>query len=422
MRISKLWSAVCAAAFLPGFLSVRAQDNPAQAAARAALMEKMSELNSQPGPPTNQKMAPSVIVAPSAAIQAQPAPPVNKPVAAAVPPPVETKPALAPMPSGTPPAPAGANDSPAQAAARAALMAKMGELNAQQTPPANPGLTPVVLSPSGAAAEQTGPPTKATTSSPPPVVTKPVPAPAPPETPPAPAGANDTPAQAAARAALMAKMSGLNAQQTQTANPVPSSGAVTVTNAGQEQPGEPAKATTVPRRSVTPKPAKPQAAPRVITAPKTTPPPATAAAPVQKTKPVAAPVRSADNSGFTPVPPPSNPGVQAGAQPAAAGTPPLSYQWRFNQQPAPTPPPKATAAPPAKPAAPAVAPAVKPPPPPANASYPGKTLGFPPIGAPPPPVSAQQQADLQALLGKYMANQISPEEYQKERAAILARP
>src|ERR1019366_2974297 len=125
MRISKLWSAVCAAAFLPGFLSVRAQDNPAQAAARAA------------------------------------------------------------------------------------LMAKMGELNAQQTPPANPGLAPVVLSPSGAAAEQTGPPTKATTSSPPPVVTKPVPAPAPPETPPAPAGANDTPAQAAARAALMAKMSGL---------------------------------------------------------------------------------------------------------------------------------------------------------------------------------------------------------------------
>ena len=415
MRISKLWSAVCAAAFLPGFLSVRAQDNPAQAAARAALMEKMSELNSQPSPPTNQKMAPSVIVAPSAAIQAQPAPPVNKPVATAVPPPVETKPALAPMPSGTPPVPAGANDSPAQAAARAALMAKMGELNAQQTPPANPGLAPVVLSPSGAAAEQTGPPTKATTSSPPPVVTKPVPAPAPP-------GANDTPAQAAARAALMAKMSGLNAQQTQTANPVPSSGAVTVTNAGQEQPGQPAKATTVPRRSVTPKPAKPQAAPRVTTAPKTTPPPATAAAPVQKIKPVAAPVRAADNSGFTPVPPPSNPGVQAGAQPAAAGTPPLSYQWRFNQQPAPTPPPKATAAPPAKPAAPAVAPAVKSPPLPANASYPGKTLGFPAIGAPPPPVSAQQQADLQALLGKYMANQISPEEYQKERAAILAKP
>ncbi len=69
---------------------------------------------------------------------------------------------------------------------------------------------------------------------------------------------------------------------------------------------------------------------------------------------------------------------------------------------------------------PAVAPVVKPPP--ANANYPGKSLGFAPIVAPPPPVSAQQQTELQALLMRYEANQISPEEYQKERAAILAGP
>jgi hypothetical protein len=420
MRISKLWSAVCAAAFLPGFLSVRAQDNPAQAAARAALMEKMSELNSQPSPPTNQKMAPSVMVAPSAAIQAQPAPPVNKPTATAVPPPVERKPALASIPPGTPPAPAGANDTPAQTAARAALMAKMSELNAQQTPPANPGLAPVVLSPSGAAAEPTGLPTKATTASPQPVVTQPVPAPALPETPPAPAGANDTPAQAAARAALMAKMGELNAQQTQTANPVPASGAAAVTKAGQEQPGQPAKAMTTSPPPVTPVRAKTHPAPPKAAVRETNSATATAPARIRKAKPVAAPVPSADKSGFTPVPPPSNPGIQAGASPAASGTPPLSYQPQTNPQPAATPPPKAAAAPPAKPAAPAIVPVAKPPP--VNASYPGKTLGFPPIGAPPPPVSAQQQADLQALLGKYMANQISPEEYQKERAAILARP
>ena len=78
------------------------------------------------------------------------------------------------------------------------------------------------------------------------------------------------------------------------------------------------------------------------------------------------------------------------------------------------------AAPPAKPAAPVAAPAVKPPP--ANESYAGKTLGLKPIEAPPPPVSAQKEAELQALLARYMANQISPDEYQKERAAILAEP
>jgi hypothetical protein len=60
------------------------------------------------------------------------------------------------------------------------------------------------------------------------------------------------------------------------------------------------------------------------------------------------------------------------------------------------------------------------PPPPANANYAGKSLGLKPIVAPTPPVSAQRGAELQALLAKYMANQISPDEYQKERAAILA--
>ena len=395
MRISKLWSAVCAAAFLPGFLSVRAQDNPAQAAARAALMEKMSESNSQPGPPP--------------AIKAQPAPPANKPMATTVPPPVERKSAFAPIPTGTP---AGANDTPAQTAARAALMAKTSELNAQQPPSANPGLAPIVLSPSGAAAEQAGPPAPAMTASPPPVATKPVPAPDLPQMRPASADANDNPAQAAARAALMAKMSESNALQTQTANPVPASGVVTVTNAGQKQSDQPAKAMTT-----SPPPATPARATTHLASPKpavreTNSPTASAPVRAKKAKPVATPVASTDSSGFTPVPPPSNP---AGAQPA------VSYPPQVKQQPAVIPPSKVTVAAPAKPVAPVAAPVVKPPPP-AKANYPGKALGFPPVEAPPPPVSAQQQADLQALLARYMANQISPEEYQKERAAILARP
>jgi hypothetical protein len=38
------------------------------------------------------------------------------------------------------------------------------------------------------------------------------------------------------------------------------------------------------------------------------------------------------------------------------------------------------------------------------------------------PVSADIEAQLQELNAKYMANQISPEEYHKRRAEILAKP
>ncbi len=81
--------------------------------------------------------------------------------------------------------------------------------------------------------------------------------------------------------------------------------------------------------------------------------------------------------------------------------------------PAPVPPP----------IEPMPSPVVKSPPPADNsAAYAGKDMGFKPIAAPPPPVSAQQEAELQALLARYMANEITPDEYQKERAAILAKP
>lgn len=57
-----------------------------------------------------------------------------------------------------------------------------------------------------------------------------------------------------------------------------------------------------------------------------------------------------------------------------------------------------------------------------NAIFPGKELGLKPIEAPLLPVSATQQAQLQALLTKYKANQITPEEYHNQRAEILAQP
>jgi len=46
-----------------------------------------------------------------------------------------------------------------------------------------------------------------------------------------------------------------------------------------------------------------------------------------------------------------------------------------------------------------------------------------PIGmAPPLPISMEKQQKLQALLAKYRMDQVTPEEYQKQRAAILAEP
>ena len=56
------------------------------------------------------------------------------------------------------------------------------------------------------------------------------------------------------------------------------------------------------------------------------------------------------------------------------------------------------------------------------ASYIGKDLGMKAIAAPALPIAASKEERLQALLEKYKADQISPEEYHQQRAAILAQP
>jgi len=48
--------------------------------------------------------------------------------------------------------------------------------------------------------------------------------------------------------------------------------------------------------------------------------------------------------------------------------------------------------------------------------------GFKPIVAPPLPISAAKQAQLNTLLDMYKADRITPANYQKQRAAILAGP
>lgn len=236
------------------------------------------------------------------------------------------------------------------------------------------------------------------------------------------AAAQDNPAQAAARAALMEKMSQMNAQPSQPAKPDLAPIVMTPSSTAAEKPAQPVKAAASSPLPVSPKPAEAKRAP------------ATAVA--------STPVPMADDSGFSPVPPPSNPNVLVIPQvvvvpaPAVSSTAAVTNQSPKSQQPAAKPAAKPTT--PAKQAAPEVthvakpalpdkklvketAPAVKPPPP-ANVNYPGKGLGFDPIVAPPPPVSEQKQAELQALLAKYQANQISPDDYQKARAAILAEP
>jgi hypothetical protein len=57
-----------------------------------------------------------------------------------------------------------------------------------------------------------------------------------------------------------------------------------------------------------------------------------------------------------------------------------------------------------------------------SAAIPASELGLQPMVAPPLPISAAQQAQLQALLEKYNNNAISAEQYQTERAKILAEP
>jgi hypothetical protein len=57
-----------------------------------------------------------------------------------------------------------------------------------------------------------------------------------------------------------------------------------------------------------------------------------------------------------------------------------------------------------------------------DATYAGKDLGMKPIVAPALPIAASKEEQLQALLIKYKADQISPEEYHTQRAAILAEP
>jgi len=255
--------------------------------------------------------------------------------------------------------------------------------------------------------------------------------------------ADDTPVQAAARAALEQKLNELDTTQTQ-APPVlvTPSGAVVVqpdksaTNVTKTVPAKTVTSPTAPAKTTSATKAVPAASrttPAAPVAPEPKNPPAEvtpATPPPAETKP--APM-------MTPVEPTAAATItsETNAAPAASGTTPAAPVATMPTEVTPaTPPPTET-----KPAPPAITPAagtvLQSPVRPAtikvkpgvmsatnqiNAIYTGKELGLKPIESPLLPISAAQQAQLQALLAKYKANQITPEEYHNQRAEILAQP
>lgn len=215
------------------------------------------------------------------------------------------------------------------------------------------------------------------------------------------ARADDNPAQAAARAALEQKMQDLDAQEAATNSAAPPAVVVTPSGAAQEQPAPPATVTTTPAATeVQPPvtaPAETQPAPAII--PANNDAQAAARAALNQKMQELDEQEAATNSVTLPV---------ITIAPVVAAPEQTSHP--VETQPAPT----------AQVQAPAAAPT--PTPSAADVNYPGKELGLKPIEAPAPPISADKQAQLQALLAKYMADQVSPEEYQQQRAAILAQP
>ena len=157
MRFPKPFGIVCATALCASILPVRADDNPAQAAARAAVLQMMQQQDAagtNAAPAASTPSAP-VVVAPVIPVPAQPV--VTQPVTIV--------PAPAPVATMNPTA--SSTDNAAQAAARAAVLQKMQEQDAAgiNAAPADtmPG-APMVVAPTPAASVTT---------------TNPMPAPAP---------------------------------------------------------------------------------------------------------------------------------------------------------------------------------------------------------------------------------------------------
>lgn len=204
--------------------------------------------------------------------------------------------------------------------------------------------------------------------------------------------ADDNPDQAAARAALEAKMREVNG--------LPASTNIQTAPVTSAQPARNSAATTPagspPARAQQAQPPAVEVTPSGATMRRPATRTPSAERPSMAGAPAVTPASSSQGL-FAPVPPPS------GSTPM--GTTPQNASWSTNVR----------TLPPAY-----VSPAFARSPQNTNAFYPGRKLGLEPIHAPPLPITPKQQAQLQALLEKYDANAITPEQYQAERAKILA--
>ena len=163
MRISKLYLVVCAAALGAGVVTIRADDNPAQAAARAALEEKMRALNAQSAHTNAPTSAP--------VMSKKPARPAVTTVPA-TPPPLQNPPPAAPA---APEKPAPVAVTPSGAAVRVPTNPPPATMTMPATPPAVARVqtpapvapeqpVPIAVTPSGATVRQpTNPPSATTT-------------------------------------------------------------------------------------------------------------------------------------------------------------------------------------------------------------------------------------------------------------------
>ena len=210
--------------------------------------------------------------------------------------------------------------------------------------------------------------------------------------------ANDNPEQAAARAALEAKMRELNTAPITNNTPPPA-------------PAEPAEQTTstAPAASATPSGTNSQQSMNQ--------PESTTSTPAQTTEQTehASTTSSPNHGWFQTVPPPSGARPMASESPTTAGhetSEPKTSTGPQEEHPRPT---TTVQAPAQAPAQPVYTERQQNP----NTTYPGKRLGLNPIQAPPLPINQTQQEQLRALLQRYEANAITPEQYQTERARIL---
>jgi hypothetical protein len=210
---------------------------------------------------------------------------------------------------------------------------------------------------------------------------------------------NDTPAQAAARAALQQQMNqmdnGQSAGSTNFTTPPP------VAQPPAVSAPTPQFSTNVPMNSAT----ESETAPAGMS---------------QKNEPTLSQMQSQTNVGAMTVPPAvlnTNETEQYPVNPAMAPLPPAQVENPSTPQPAHPAPSESNPAGQQLPSAMAngMGPSIKNEPQSTNA-----TPTFESITAPPLPISQEQQAELQNLLSQYMANQITPTQYQAQRAKVLA--